>query len=80
VLGRRFYRIRVEGRFDPRFLTAFEGAVLEGVRVDREGDCTVLSGVCVDSAALFGVLDQLRDLGLELLELHSFAIAPTEQR
>jgi len=40
----------------------------------------VLSGVCVDSAALFGVLDQLRDLGLELLELHSFAIAPTEQR
>jgi hypothetical protein len=80
VLDRRFYRIRVDGRFDHRFFTSFEGPSLEGVRVDRDGDSTVLSGVCVDSSALFGVLDQIRDLGLELLELRSFEIAPTDRR
>jgi hypothetical protein len=32
---------------------------------------TVLSGVCTDRAALYGVLDRLRDLGLELLAVES---------
>jgi hypothetical protein len=44
--------------------------------MEPEHGTTVLSGVCVDGSALFGVLDQIRDLGLELLEVQSFAIVP----
>jgi len=32
---------------------------------------TVLSGVCPDPAALYGVIDRMRDLGLELLGVES---------
>jgi hypothetical protein len=67
----RFYRIRIRGTLGERFAAAFEPLDLEpGAGV------TVLSGVCVDPSALYGVLDQLRDLGIELLDVQSFAIAP----
>ena len=41
---------------------------------------TVLSGVCVDASALFGVLDQVRNLGLDLIDVQSFAIVPERSR
>jgi hypothetical protein len=37
---------------------------------------TVLSGPCTDASALYGVIEQLRNLGLELLDVRSDAAAP----
>lgn len=76
MMGRRFYRIRIRGRFDPRFLSSFADRSMQGVCVEADPQGTVLSGVCVDGPALFGVLEQIRDLGLDLLDLTSFEIAP----
>ncbi|MGY1634096.1 hypothetical protein ACI784_20520 [Geodermatophilus sp. SYSU D01186] len=63
----RFYRITVSGILTERLAAAFEPLGLAGV----DGGRTALSGVCVDSAALFGVLDRIRDLGLELVGVES---------
>jgi hypothetical protein len=65
-MAERFYRITVRGVLTDRLAPAFEPLSLAGA----EG-CTVLSGVCVDPAALYGVLDRMRDLGLELLAVES---------
>ena len=66
----RFYRIRVDGVLGDRFAAAFDT-----FQVGREQGCTVLSGVCVDSSAVFGVLETVKALGLDLLTVESFAIA-----
>ncbi|MGY1636976.1 hypothetical protein ACI78V_10010 [Geodermatophilus sp. SYSU D00742] len=63
----RFYRITVDGVLGDRLAAAFEPLGLDGVDRGR----TALAGVCVDSAALYGVLDRLRDLGLDLLRVES---------
>jgi len=63
----RFYRITVSGTLTERLASAFEPLSIAGVDEGR----TALAGVCSDSAALFGVLDRVRDLGLELLGVES---------
>ena len=68
----RFYRITVSGILTERLAAAFEPLGLAGVDEGR----TALSGVCVDSAALFGILDRIRDLGLELLGVESSDVLP----
>jgi hypothetical protein len=70
-MATRFYRIRIRGALSARFGAAFESMCLEPAHGD-----TVLSGVCVDASALFGVLDQVRDLGLDLIDVQSFAVVP----
>ena len=54
-----------------RFATAFDG-----MHIEPEPGSTVLSGVCVDVSALYGVLDRVRELGLDLLDIESFPIVP----
>jgi hypothetical protein len=62
----RFYRITVRGVLTDCLAAAFEPLSPVG------GDgLTVLSGVCPDTAAVYGVLDRMRDLGLELLGVES---------
>ena len=68
----RFYRITVSGILTERLAAAFEPLGLAGVEEGR----TALSGVCVDSAALYGILDRIRDLGLELLGVESSEVLP----
>ncbi len=68
----RFYRITVSGVLTERLAAAFEPLSLAGVAEGR----TALCGVCTDSAALYGVLDRIRDLGLELLRVESSDVAP----
>ena len=68
----RFYRITVSGTLTERLAAAFEPLSLAGVDQGR----TALAGVCGDSAALFGVIDRIRDLGLELLEVESADVRP----
>ncbi len=56
--------IRLEGRLDDHVLPW-----LEGFTVTAEGATTVISGPVVDQAALLGLLQQLRDLGLPLISV-----------
>jgi hypothetical protein len=59
------YRITIRGRLSERFATTFDGFALEqGLRGQ-----TVLVGEIADQGQLYGVLDRLRDFGLELLRL-----------
>jgi hypothetical protein len=73
-MQRRFYRIRIAGTLGERFIDSFSF-----MRMEPEHGTTVLSGVCVDGSALFGVLDQIRDLGLDLIEVQSFTVAPASR-
>ncbi len=56
------YRIVLRGRLSERFESAFEGMVLE-----PGPNQTVLTGDVRDQAHLYGLLDRLRDFGIELL-------------
>ena len=58
------YSIRIQGHIGERRLRSFEG--LE-VSQTPEGE-TVISGV-MDQSALHGVLNRIRDLGLEILSI-----------
>ena len=56
------YRIVLRGRLSERFASAFDGMALES-----GPDQTVLVGDVRDQAHLYGLLDRLRDLGIELV-------------
>ena len=58
------YEIHVRGQVPSDVLEE-----LEHLTVVDEPAVTVLTGVLPDQSALFGVLAQLQDLGLELVEL-----------
>lgn len=57
------YEIRVKGHLDARRMRWLEG--LE-VTLDPNGE-TILRGPIIDQAALHGLLNRIRDLGLQLL-------------
>ncbi len=59
-----YYQIRLQGHLDPRWLRRFEG--LE-VSLRSEGD-TIIGGE-MDQAALHGVLNCIRDVGLALISV-----------
>ena len=56
------YRIVLRGRLTERFESAFDGMVLE-----PRQDQTVLVGEIRDQAHLYGLLDRLRDFGIDLV-------------
>jgi hypothetical protein len=58
------YQVRVRGRLSETILIAFPD-----LRAQVLGSVTVLAGELPDQAALFGVLDRIEALGLELLEV-----------
>lgn len=62
----QFYEIRFSGHLDSTRAQTFNG--LEMIQ-DPTGE-TVLSGEIVDQAALHGVLNRIRDLGLPLLSVN----------
>ena len=59
------YEIRIKGHLDSRWAASFDGLSLT-----RESDgTTALQGPVADQAALHGLLQQLRDLGLPLVSV-----------
>jgi hypothetical protein len=58
------YRITVRGRLSDHFGSAFEGLAVEVAAGE-----TTLVGVLRDQAELHGVLERIRDFGLELLRV-----------
>jgi hypothetical protein len=61
-MGSNRYRIVLRGRLSERFESAFEGMALE-----HGPNQTVLTGEVRDQAQLYGLLDRLRDFGIELV-------------
>ena len=59
------YEIRIRGALHPRWATWFDGLT---VTAGPEGT-TVLSGRVVDQAALHGLLQRVRDLGIPLVSV-----------
>jgi hypothetical protein len=62
----REYRLVVKGRMSERMAFAFDGMTVES----RAGE-TELTGAFVDQAQLYGVIDRLRDLGIELVSVNA---------
>jgi hypothetical protein len=60
------YEIRVKGHLGSRWAAWFDGLSLT---TDADGT-TVIRGAVVDQAALHGLLQRLRDLGIPLLSLN----------
>ncbi len=59
------YEIRLEGRLEPRWSAWFDGLELTA---GADGT-TVLRGPVADQAALHGLLQRLRDLGIPLISV-----------
>ncbi|HOG45095.1 MAG TPA: hypothetical protein PLJ35_10310 [Anaerolineae bacterium] len=59
------YEIRLRGHLPAHWASWFEGMAVDH---DDEGN-TLLTGPMVDQAALYGLLDRARDLGLALLQV-----------
>ena len=60
------YRIIVRSELGDRYAVAFEGMEME-----TKGGDTVLTGEIVDQPHLYGILDRINGLGLELLSVQA---------
>jgi hypothetical protein len=60
----RCYEIRVRGPIGPTIMQAFPT-----LTATRSGQDTLLTGSLPDQSALYGVINQLEALGLQLLEI-----------
>ena len=59
------YEIRVRGHLDSRW-----GLWFDGMGLSQQGDgSTLIHGPVVDQAALYGLLQKMRDAGLPLLSV-----------
>ena len=75
AIGQR-YEIVVRGRLSERYGAAFDGMTLES----RGGE-TTLSGAFLDQSQLYGLINRLRDLGIELISVRADAAEhPTNHR
>jgi hypothetical protein len=69
-------RIRIRGELAPRW-----SAVLGDLELAPGPDgTTVLSGDLADQAAVHGLLDSIRDLGLSLVSVETVVVAPSTTR
>ena len=63
--GAGWYEIRLKGHLHSRWAAWFDGLSLTN---DRDGT-TVISGPVVDQAALHGLLQKVRDVGIPLVSV-----------
>jgi hypothetical protein len=66
MIGAMHYAIRVKGHLDPRRSAWFDGLSL----TTEDDGTTTLQGPVADQAALHGVLQRLRDVGLALVSVN----------
>jgi hypothetical protein len=66
------YEIRIAGRVDETTLTSFAG-----LTVRLRDDVTIVTGQ-FDQAALHGMLEMIRSLGLDLLEARRIDASPPQ--
>lgn len=65
--GAGWYRIRIQGHLGQRWVPWFDGLALTR---DADGT-TLLQGRVADQAALHGLLNRVRDMGLPLISVTS---------
>ena len=70
------YYIRVKGQVGPGWSEWFGGMTI----AYHEANETILSGQVVDQAALYGILNKIRDLDLPLLSILREAPSSSELR
>ncbi len=63
--GGQTYEFTVRGEIGDHFAVVFDG-----MRVERIPGGTVLTGPVLDQAHLHGVIEQIQDLGLELVSFN----------
>ena len=61
-----YYEINIKGHLDERWSEWFTGLKLTYL----EGNVTLLSGTLPDQAAIYGVLERMRDLNLTLISVN----------
>lgn len=64
--GRR-YRLVLRGELGDSF-----GFLFEGMRMQRLAGMTVLTGQVTDQAHLLGLIEQIQDLGVELVSVNPY--------
>ena len=69
------YEIVVRGRLSERYGTAFDGLTLHS-----HAGTTTLSGAIIDQSQLYGLLNRLQDLGIELISVRADAREPAGER
>ena len=67
------YQICIRGRVTERL-----GSALEGMRLESGATGTVFTGEIRDQSQLYGLLDRVRDLGLELVSVQPRPAAAPE--
>ena len=65
---RRVYRIVVRSELGDRFASAFDD-----MRMERRDGQTILTGEVKDQPHLFGILERLNGLGMELLSVEALS-------
>jgi outer membrane PBP1 activator LpoA protein len=60
------YRIIVRSELGDRY-----GAAFEGMQMDTKSGNTVLTGKIIDQPHLYGIIDRINGLGLELLSVQA---------
>jgi hypothetical protein len=63
--GAGWYEIRLKGHLDSRWAAWFDGLSL----THDSGGTTVISGPVLDQAALHGLLQKVRDIGIPLVSV-----------
>ena len=63
------YQIKVQGRLDERWTHWFDGMSIAFEQAEDGATLTVLTGLVVDQAALYGLINRMRDLGLSLVSV-----------
>ena len=74
MTGRIFCRLRVKTHLSSQWVNWFGRLQID----NRPDGQAVLSGSLPDQAALYGVLSQMRDLGLALVSLTCVDLEPAE--
>lgn len=73
--GPGVYEVTVQGRLERRWATWFDGFTV----TPQPDGTTVISGTVADQAALHGLLQALRDLGLPLVSVTQPQTGPTHE-
>jgi hypothetical protein len=71
-----YFEIKIKGHLDQGWSDWFSGLELKHL----EGDETLLSGPLPDQAALYGLLERLRDLNLTLLSVVRGSSLPSNSK
>ena len=63
------YQIKVQGRLDERWTHWFDGMSIMIEPAEDGSTVTVLTGPVADQAALYGLINRMRDLSLPLISV-----------